>query len=771
MKRNTNSVILMPFWQMIESKAKILAFVVLAGVPSAGLAQDSITLINPSFEWGYNASGNISHYWTNISAPSSYVPFGWKPSENNIGINDTTGPSWDNGASVDGAYVGFIQGKNSFTGTIAQTNSGFQVGQNYWIQFFANAKDPVNISGAATTPDVAVVETASTSGSTALISGLNIPVSGGPIGTGNPFTFVNVSFKAAATNGVLTILKSSHVSTSKSHLFLDGFSIIRRTTNDIVVANPSFEASSTNQTSPGYMTAVAGWTPYGGGAMGINQQGGAFADNGAVPDGGNVLLLQGASGVSQNLHGLVAGTTNRLTLYLNGRAYDPANGFTNLALVTIDGQLAYNGPVAPSGPAGSLSPYLFVSFDFVASAADVTVSIENQASDGSALLADNVRVFALVPEAPAVTAQPVGGTRYVGGAITIAASVYGYPEPQLQWKHDGNAIAGATSHTLVLTNLQVTNAGSYVLYATNSAGFTNTVAATLNVLVPSGYASVVLASSPMGYWRFSDGGGTNAYDYIGVNNGLDALGQPLQAGPRPPAFAGFESTNSAPFMNGTNQGYATTSPLLSGLSEFTILGWFKIDPSQYPFTGSAHPEGRASLFGQRLKAELAFYQGTNLYFYGDGMSTIFVTNGFTPGAWHFVAAVSNPGSNTTTLYLDGAVVGSDLACSGASQPSLFSIGKNVSFAPENAFFPGNIDEVAVFDHALSASAVEGIYRAGTGFGLSISPQLGGFQIVWPVGHLESATNVSGPWQSEPGAVSPLSATPAGAMKFYRAVLP
>ena len=207
------------------------------------------------------------------------------------------------------------------------------------------------------------------------------------------------------------------------------------------------------------------------------------------------------------------------------------------------------------------------------------------------------------------------------------------------------------------------------------------------------------------------------------------------------------------------------------MSEFTILGWFKIDPSQYPFSGSAHPEGRASLFGQRLKAELAFYQGTNLYFYGDGMSTIFVTNGFAPGVWHFVAAVSNPGSNTTTVYLDGAVVGSDLACSGASQPSLFSIGKNVSFAPENAFFPGSIDEVAAFYHALSASAVEGIYRAGTGFSLSISPQLGGLQIVWPVGHLESATNLSGPWGSEPAAASPWLVSPTSEQKYYRAVLP
>ena len=79
--------------------------------------------------------------------------------------------------------------------------------------------------------------------------------------------------------------------------------------------------------------------------------------------------------------------------------------------------------------------------------------------------------------------------------------------------------------------------------------------------------------------------------------------------------------------------------------------------------------------------------------------------------------------------------------------------------------------MAAFNHALSASAVEGIYRAGTGFSLSISPQLGGLQIVWPVGHLESATNLSGPWGSEPAAASPWLVSPTSEQKYYRAVLP
>ena len=435
MKTKTNSI-LMPFWHLTKSKMRILAPVVLAGViPATGFAQDSITLLNPSFEWGYNAANVPNH-------AHGGVYFGWTPSTNAIGIDDTTGPYWDNGGAVDGTYVGYIQGLGGYFGALSQTNSGFQVGATYWIQFFANARQTNGITplASATNPVVAVIETASTAGTSALVSGLKIPYSDvlGTAGTGNPFTFINVTFTAGAANGVLTIEKRSPTPSGKSALLLDGFSIIRRTTNDIVVANPSFEASGMGQTPPGYMPVVAGWTKAGGGNLAISQQGGAFADNGAVPDGGNVLALQCSLtdpvGVSQALHGLIPGATYWLTLYLNGRAVDPAGGYTNLASVTIDGQTAYRGPVAPSGPANSLDPFLFVSFSFVASAADVTVSIENQAQDSSTLLVDNLRVFTPF----SVSISPHGGGLQIDWPVGHLESATNVSGP---WRSEPGAVS------------------------------------------------------------------------------------------------------------------------------------------------------------------------------------------------------------------------------------------------------------------------------------------------------------------------------------------
>jgi hypothetical protein len=655
---------------------------------------ESINVANPSFENGPIPGG---------------IGYGAIPSWGGGSGVTSGGPFWDNGATVDSTYVGFKQG----SGLTGQPTSGYRVGQTYWIQFFANSRN------SGDTCDIAVFDAASTAGGAALVSGINIPIAGG----NNPFTFINVPFTAAATSGDLNILNTPHTG-GDATLLIDGFSIIGRTTNDIVIQNPSFEASGTGQSGVGVVAAVAGWTFSGpGGPPIINQTGGAYLGSGeVVPDGNNCLVIQNVCAYSQMLHGLTVGKSYRLTLYVNGRA-----GVQPTALITIDGQTAYNAPVPQLGS----QPWQFISYDFVASATDVTLSIGNTTT-ATTYFVDDVRVYAPTPIVPTIDAQtqPASATRYVGGTVTFTASVSGYPTPQVQWKRDGSSIPNATNATLALSNLQLVDAGSYALYATNSAGATNTAAAVLTVLpVTCSYASAVIAQNPMGYWRFSDGGGTNAYDYAGGNNAYDTNylnngssgPASLLAGPQPSTFPGFETTNTAPFLDGLGQGYASTVGLFNNRSNFTIMGWFKINPGQYPIVTDpfSHPDGRASLFGQEWAAELGFYQGTNLYFYATGITpgTIFVTSGFNPGVWHFVAAVSDAGANTTKVYLDGVLAGSANACPGTANSYLFSIGKNVAYFPasgyDNAFFPGSLDEVAAFDHPLSASQIQALYQTAT----------------------------------------------------------
>ncbi|MEI6075327.1 MAG: autotransporter-associated beta strand repeat-containing protein [Verrucomicrobiota bacterium] len=338
--------------------------------------------------------------------------------------------------------------------------------------------------------------------------------------------------------------------------------------------------------------------------------------------------------------------------------------------------------------------------------------------------------------APTINPEPVSLTRYVGGTAVFSAGVVASPVAQLQWEFNGVPINGATNASLVLTNLQLAQAGTYVLTATNSAGGAISDGTAILAVLPANtpqYVATVLSDSPIGYWRFNDGESTMALDSVGVNNVYDPLAAALQTGPRPAPFPGFESTNTAPFLDGSSQGYASTVSLFNNRTNYTIMGWFNLDPAQYPVSADpfSHPQARTSLFGQAQMVELGFYgpvTGTNLYFFSHGISgTIFVTNSFAPGQWEYVAVVADATHNTTTVYLNGQVVGTATAGTAFANTNLFSIGKNVTYPTssesgfDTAFFPGSIDEVAVFDHPLSAAAVQAIYNVGAGIVSAVAP--------------------------------------------------
>lgn len=74
---------------------------------------------------------------------------------------------------------------------------------------------------------------------------------------------------------------------------------------------------------------------------------------------------------------------------------------------------------------------------------------------------------------------------YVGRTVSFTAAFAGIPRPSLQWEvNKGSgfvAIAGATNSTLTLANLQITDSGSYALFATNTSGGQNSTPLTLNV--------------------------------------------------------------------------------------------------------------------------------------------------------------------------------------------------------------------------------------------------------------------------------------------------
>lgn len=96
---------------------------------------------------------------------------------------------------------------------------------------------------------------------------------------------------------------------------------------------------------------------------------------------------------------------------------------------------------------------------------------------------------------PVFTSTPVATTAIVGQNITLSGAATGIPAPTYQWRKDGFALAGATSSTLILNNLQSTDAGTYSLVATNTIGSVVTTGAMLTVFTQPPVAPQVVGYS------------------------------------------------------------------------------------------------------------------------------------------------------------------------------------------------------------------------------------------------------------------------------------
>jgi endo-1,4-beta-xylanase len=83
--------------------------------------------------------------------------------------------------------------------------------------------------------------------------------------------------------------------------------------------------------------------------------------------------------------------------------------------------------------------------------------------------------------APSITTQPAGLTVTAGNSASFSVGASGTSPLSYQWNFNGAAISGATSASYGITNAQASNAGSYTVTVTNTAGSVTSGTATLTV--------------------------------------------------------------------------------------------------------------------------------------------------------------------------------------------------------------------------------------------------------------------------------------------------
>lgn len=340
-------------------------------------------IVNPSFE------DNSTAAW-----PGYTEIVNWKGGS---GINPITedhpngrSPFADNGAIPDRGQVAIIQGGPN---ALTQELYGLNPSQQYWLQVYVNARNccgadlplgSVRFNGLELLPPTLV------------------PVAGGD----NPYNFVNVPFTPNSPTGMLELISAATTANGDRTLLLDAVSLVARQSGQIVLQNPSFEASGAPP-SPGYVSplAIAGWS--GSGTYGVNISGnGPFADNGAAPEQDNVAFLQTeGSSLSQTINGLIPGASYKLSY-----AYNARGGNTPQLTVTVNDLVVHDEVVSPVG--GS-QPYYTTNVTFEADTESVVLRFTQSAADDQTILLDDVKVTGLSGQEMQLTVQllPAGTVR------------------------------------------------------------------------------------------------------------------------------------------------------------------------------------------------------------------------------------------------------------------------------------------------------------------------------------------------------------------------
>ena len=103
----------------------------------------------------------------------------------------------------------------------------------------------------------------------------------------------------------------------------------------------------------------------------------------------------------------------------------------------------------------------------------VATNTAGSATSNGAVLTVNV--------APVITTQPTSQTVTAGASVTFTAAASGSPAPTYQWRKNGTNISGATSASYTIASVVASDAATYTVVATNTAGSATSNGAVLTV--------------------------------------------------------------------------------------------------------------------------------------------------------------------------------------------------------------------------------------------------------------------------------------------------
>jgi subtilisin-like proprotein convertase family protein len=315
--------------------------------------------------------------------------------------------------------------------------------------------------------------------------------------------------------------------------------------------------------------------------------------------------------------------------------------------------------------------------------------------------------------APTISVQPSSVSVIAGSSVGFSVTALGTAPLSYQWLFNGTILAeggqvgGSKTSALSLANVQAGNGGPYAVVVSNPYGSVTSSVATLTVNLPGACAPV--PSGLVGWWPADGNGG----DIVGNNNGTLVGGA---------TASGAGMVGSAFNFNGTDGYLQIPDSAALRPTNLTVECWVKF--SSLDSVGNSTAGAQYIVFKQNTRNNT--FEGYNLskhryatdiivWEVSSATGVAVQINGVTAiqtNVWYHLAGVRGP--NSVQLYVNGqleAQASVNFPQDYGNYPLYFGTSGESYWDHKLA---GSLDEVSLYNRALSASEIAAIYAAGSG---------------------------------------------------------
>ncbi|MBX3737838.1 MAG: immunoglobulin domain-containing protein [Candidatus Didemnitutus sp.] len=282
--------------------------------------------------------------------------------------------------------------------------------------------------------------------------------------------------------------------------------------------------------------------------------------------------------------------------------------------------------------------------------------------------------------APSITTQPSGQTVTAGASASFSVTASGTAPLSYQWRKDGTDIGGATASTYAISTTAMTDAGTYTVVVSNSAGSVTSSGATLTVNAAAIAPSIT--TQPVAQT---------------VNTGASVSFSVTASGTAPLSYQWRK--------DGANIASATSATYTIGSAATTDAGTYSVVVSNS--VGSATSNGAAltvNVTNTATAPSITTQPAAQTVNTGVSVSFSVTASGTAPLSYQWRKDGANIGSATSATYTIGSAATTDAA---AYTVVVTNSAGSVTSNP--ATLTVNVATTAIFPH-LAALAIDGSGR-------------------------------------------------------------